>query len=42
MLQNVIFKERIRHIPIADDKKVLGIISMRDILGFQYEEAKEI
>lgn len=39
---NTMKKERIRHIPIADDKKVLGIISMRDILGFQYEEAKEI
>jgi CBS domain-containing protein len=33
-------QEKIRHIPIMDDKKVRGIISMRDILGFQYEETK--
>jgi CBS domain-containing protein len=31
-------KEKIRHLPIADGKKVVGILSMRDILGFQYEE----
>jgi CBS domain-containing protein len=37
---NTMKKEKIRHIPIADDKKVVGIISMRDILGFQYEETK--
>lgn len=33
-------KEKIRHIPIADDKRVVGIISMRDILGFRYEETQ--
>lgn len=33
-------KEKIRHLPIVDDKKVVGIISMRDILGFQYAETK--
>jgi CBS domain-containing protein len=37
---NTMKKERIRHLPIAEGKKVLGIISMRDILGFQYEENK--
>jgi len=37
---NAMKQERIRHIPIVDDKKVVGIISMRDILGFQYEETK--
>ncbi len=37
---NTMKKEKIRHIPIAEDKKVVGIISMRDILGFQYEETK--
>jgi CBS domain-containing protein len=37
---NTMKQERIRHIPIVDDKKVVGIISMRDILGFQYEETK--
>lgn len=31
-------KEKIRHLPIADGKRVVGILSMRDILGFQYEE----
>jgi CBS domain-containing protein len=31
-------KEKIRHLPIADGKKVVGILSMRDVLGFQYEE----
>jgi len=33
-------KEKIRHLPITEGKKVVGIISMRDILGFQYEENK--
>jgi len=33
-------KKRIRHIPIVDDQKVVGMISMRDLLGVQYEETK--
>ena len=37
---NTMKKERIRHLPITDGKMVLGILSMRDILGFQYEETK--
>jgi CBS domain-containing protein len=37
---NTMKQEKIRHIPIVDDKKVVGIISMRDILGFQYEETR--
>ena len=37
---NAMKKDKIRHIPIADDKRVVGIISMRDILGFRYEETK--
>jgi CBS domain-containing protein len=37
---NTMKKEKIRHIPIAEGKNVVGIISMRDILGFQYEETK--
>lgn len=37
---NTMKKEKIRHLPLVDDKKVEGIISMRDILGFQYEETK--
>jgi CBS domain-containing protein len=36
----VMKQKRIRHIPIVDDNKVVGMISMRDILGFQYEETK--
>ena len=37
---NTMKKEKIRHLPIVEDKRVVGIISMRDILGFQYEETK--
>jgi len=37
---NTMRKKKIRHLPIAEDKRVVGIISMRDILGFQYEETK--
>ena len=37
---NTMKKKKIRHLPIAEGRKVLGIISMRDILGFQYEETK--
>ena len=37
---DIMKKKRIRHIPIVDGKKVVGMISMRDILGFQYEETK--
>ncbi len=33
-------KEKIRHLPIAEGKRVVGMLSMRDILGFQYEETK--
>jgi len=33
-------KEKIRHLPVADGKKIVGILSMRDILGFQYEETR--
>jgi len=33
-------KEKIRHLPIAEGPRVVGILSMRDILGFQYEETK--
>jgi CBS domain-containing protein len=37
---NTMKKEKIRHLPIVEDKRVVGIISMRDILGFQYAETK--
>lgn len=32
-------KEKIRHLPIIDGQRVVGILSMRDVLGFQYEES---
>jgi len=37
---NTMKKKGIRHLPITEDKRVVGIISMRDIMGFQYEETK--
>ena len=37
---DIMEKKRIRHIPIVDDQKVVGMISMRDLLGVQYEETK--
>ena len=37
---NAMKKKGIRHLPIMEDKRVVGIISMRDIVGFQYEETK--
>ena len=37
---DVMKKKRIRHLPIVDkNKKVIGMISMRDLLGIQLEEA---
>jgi CBS domain-containing protein len=33
-------RERIRHLPIVDGKKVLGMISMRDLLGVKLEETR--
>ncbi len=35
---SVMKEKRIRHIPIVDNKKVIGISSMRDLLGVQLEE----
>ena len=35
---NVMKTERIRHLPVVDDKQVIGMISMRDLLGFRLEE----
>jgi len=31
---------RIRHIPIVEDKRVIGMISMRDLLGVKLEETR--
>lgn len=35
---SVMMQKRIRHLPIVDNRKVVGMISMRDLLGFQLEE----
>ena len=37
---SVMKQKRIRHLPIVDDQKVVGVISMRDLLGVQLEETK--
>ena len=37
---NVMKQKKIRHLPIVDGQKVVGMISMRDIFGVQYEETK--
>ncbi len=37
---SVMKQKRIRHLPIVVDQKLEGIISMRDIVGFQLEETK--
>jgi len=35
---NVMKQERIRHLPVVENRKVMGMISMRDLLGVQLEE----
>jgi CBS domain-containing protein len=35
---SVMKQQRIRHLPIVDSKRVVGMISMRDLLGVQLEE----
>ncbi len=35
---SVMKQQRIRHLPIVENKKVIGMISMRDLLGVQLEE----
>jgi CBS domain-containing protein len=37
---SVMKQERIRHLPIVDDRKVIGMISMRDLLGVKLEESR--
>ncbi len=37
---NVMKQKRIRHLPVVEDQKVMGMISMRDLLGVQLEETK--
>lgn len=36
---NTMREERIRHLPVVDGTKVIGMISMRDLLGFKLEES---
>jgi CBS domain-containing protein len=36
---NAMKQEKIRHLPLIDDSRVVGIISMRDLLGIQLEQA---
>jgi CBS domain-containing protein len=31
-------QQHIRHIPVADDEKLLGVISLRDVLRFENQE----
>ncbi len=35
---SVMKQQRIRHLPIVENKKMIGMISMRDLLGVQLEE----
>ena len=37
---SIMKEKRIRHMPIVDNKNVIGMISMRDLLGIQLEECK--
>ena len=35
---NVMKMQKIRHLPVVEGNKVIGMISMRDLLGFRLEE----
>lgn len=37
---NVMKMEKIRHLPVVDGHKVIGMISMRDLLGVQLEQTR--
>ena len=37
---SVMNQKRIRHLPVVVDQKIVGIISIRDIVSFQLEETK--
>jgi len=37
---SVMKQKRIRHIPIVDNQKVVGIVSMRDLLDMQLEQTE--
>jgi len=34
---NVMKEHRIRHLPVVENEKIIGVISMRDLLGMQLE-----
>jgi len=36
---SVMKQQRIRHLPVVENKKVIGMISMRDLLGVELEES---
>ncbi|HEY77693.1 MAG TPA: CBS domain-containing protein [Dehalococcoidia bacterium] len=36
----VMKEKRIRHLPVVDSRKLVGMISMRDLLGIQLEECR--
>ncbi|MFC1894170.1 CBS domain-containing protein [Chloroflexota bacterium] len=37
---SVMKEKRIRHLPIVDNRNLIGMISMRDLLGVQLEECR--
>jgi CBS domain-containing protein len=37
---NVMKEKRIRHLPIMDGRNLIGMISMRDLLGVELEESR--
>lgn len=37
---SIMKQKRIRHIPVVEEQRVVGMISMRDLLGFQLEEVE--
>ena len=37
---SVMKQKRIRHIPIVDNQKVVGMVSMRDLLDIQLDQAE--
>jgi CBS domain-containing protein len=37
---NLMQQEHIRHLPVADDEQLYGIVSLRDLLIFEHEQQK--
>ena len=37
----IVIQKKIRHIPIVDGKKLLGIVSIRDVVSHIIEQYKE-